>query len=42
MNVEAFPEANFAGLYSFEKSDDPAYTKSRTGFLINVSDCPVL
>ena len=40
--VEAFPDADFAGLYGYEKSDDPTCTKSRTGFLLNVSDCPVL
>ena len=42
LNVEAFPDADFAELYNFEKSDDPTYAKSRTGFLINVSDFPVL
>ena len=40
--VEAFPDADFAGLYGYEKSDDPTCTKSRTGFLLNVSDFPVL
>ena len=40
--VEAFPDADFAGLYGYEKSNDPTCAKSRTGFLLNVSDCPVL
>ena len=40
-NIEGFPDADFAGLYGFEKSNNPTCTNSRTGFLINVSDCPV-
>ena len=38
----AFPDADFAGLCGFEKSNGPTCTKSRTGFLTTVSDCPVL
>ena len=40
--VEAFPDADFAGLYGYEKSNGPTCAKSRTRFLLNVSDCPVL
>ncbi|KAL7489424.1 hypothetical protein ACHAW6_015024 [Cyclotella cf. meneghiniana] len=40
--VEAFPDADFAGLYGHEKITDPACAKSRTGFLIQVSDCPMV
>ena len=40
-NVEAFPDADVAVLYGYEIMDDPICTKSRTGFLLNVSDCPV-
>ena len=42
LKVDAYPEADFCGLCGFEKPDDPTCTKSRTGFLINVSDCPVI
>ena len=42
LNVDAYPDADFAGLYGHEKSTDPSCAKSRTGFLINVANCPVL
>jgi len=42
LNVAAFPDADFAGLYGHEKVTDPACAKSRTGFLIQVSDCPMV
>jgi len=42
LNVDAYPDANFAGLYGHEKSADPSCAKSRTDFLINVANCPVL
>ena len=35
-------DADFAGLYGYEKPSDPTCSKSRTGFLISLSDCPVL
>ena len=41
LNVDAYPDADFAGLYGYEKPSDPACTKSRTGFCITVSDCPL-
>ena len=42
LKVDAYPDANFAGLYGYEKPNDPACAKSRTGFLITVSDCPMV
>jgi len=42
LSVDAYPDADFAGLYGHEKSTDPSCAKSRTGFLINVANCPVL
>jgi hypothetical protein len=42
LKVDAYPDADFAGLYSYEKITDPACAKSRTGFLITVSDCPMV
>ncbi len=41
LKIEAFPDADFAGLYSYEESTDPTCTQSRTGFVINVANCPV-
>jgi len=42
LNVEAFPDADFGGLYGHEHPSDPACVKSRTGFVIKVANCPVL
>eukprot|EP00804_Cyclotella_cryptica_P008406 CCRYP_003924-RA/>CCRYP_003924-RA protein AED:0.27 eAED:0.27 QI:0/0/0/1/0/0/2/0/265 len=40
--VDCYPDADFAGLYGHEDSQDPHCTRSRTGYLITVFDCPVL
>ena len=42
LNVDAYPDADFAGLYGYEDSLDPVCVRSRTGFVINVANCPVL
>ena len=42
LKIDAFPDADFAGLYGHEKTNDPACAKSRTGFVITVSDCPMV
>jgi hypothetical protein len=42
IDIDAYPDADFAGLFSKEKADDPACVKSRTGFVILVGDCPVV
>eukprot|EP00984_Skeletonema_dohrnii_P014730 scaffold6241_cov78-Skeletonema_dohrnii-CCMP3373.AAC.4 len=42
LNVEAYPDADFGGLYGHENPTDPACVKSRTGFVIKVANCPVL
>ena len=39
LKVDAYPDADFAGLYGHEKATDPVCAKSRTVFLISVSDC---
>ncbi len=41
LNVDAYPDANFAGLYGYEDGADPTCTRSRMGFKIAVADCPV-
>ena len=40
--INCYPDADFAGLYGYEQVTDPTCVKSRTGFVITVSDCPVL
>ena len=42
LNIDSYPDADFAGIYGHEESSDPACAKSRTGFVINVANCPVL
>ena len=42
LNVDAFPDADFTGLYGYEDSLDPVCVRSRTGYVINVANCPVL
>jgi hypothetical protein len=42
LKVDAYLDADFAGLYGHEKTTDPACAKSRTGFLISVLDCPMV
>ena len=42
LNIDSYPDADFAGLYGYEDSCDPICVRSRTGFVINVANCPVL
>jgi hypothetical protein len=39
--IDAYPDADFAGMYGHENHTDPACAKSRTGFIITFADCPV-
>jgi hypothetical protein len=39
LNVDAYPDADFARLYGHEKVTNLACAKSCTGFLLTVSDC---
>ncbi|KAL7478273.1 hypothetical protein ACHAW6_004048, partial [Cyclotella cf. meneghiniana] len=40
--IDAYPNADFAGLYGYLKITNLACVKSRTGILITVSDCPMV
>jgi hypothetical protein len=42
LNLECFVDADFAGLYKREPDREPISVRSRTGFLINVGNCPIL
>ena len=42
LQIDNYPDADFAGLYGYEEPTNPASTKSRTGFVITVAECPVL
>jgi len=40
--IDAYPDADFAGMYGHEKPTDPSCAKSRTGFVITFADVPIL
>jgi hypothetical protein len=40
--IDAYPDADFAGMYGHEKPTDPSCVKSRTGFVITFADVPIL
>jgi hypothetical protein len=39
--IDAYPDADFSGMYGHENHTDPACAKSCTGFIITFADCPV-
>ncbi len=39
--IDAYPDADFAGMYGYEEHTDPVCAKSWTGFIITFADCPV-
>jgi hypothetical protein len=41
LNINAYADADFAGLYGHEDPGDPACVKSRTGFVILVANVPI-
>jgi hypothetical protein len=42
LDVDAYPDADFVGMYGHEKSNDPACAKSRLGFIILFAGVPIL
>jgi hypothetical protein len=42
LKIDAYPDANFPGLYGYEHHDDPSCVKSRTGYVIYVANYPVI
>ena len=42
LNIEAFVDADFAGLYGQEPDHVPEAAKSRTGYVITLAGCPVI
>ena len=42
LHIDAYPDADFAGLYGYESTTDPVCVWSRTGYIIAVSNCPVV
>jgi hypothetical protein len=39
--IDAYPDADFAGMYGHEDCTDPACAKICTGFIITFAECPV-
>jgi len=42
LDIDCYVDADFAGLWPYEDKHDPSCVKSRTGFVICISDCPVI
>ncbi|KAL7525558.1 LOW QUALITY PROTEIN: hypothetical protein ACHAWF_001417, partial [Thalassiosira exigua] len=42
LGIDCYPDADFAGLYGYEEPQDPHCTRSRTGYVIILDDCPML
>jgi hypothetical protein len=42
LSIDCFVDADFAGLWPHEDKNDPTCVKSRTGFVICLSNCPVI
>ncbi len=41
IDIDAYPDADFAGLYGYEDNNDPVCVRSRTGYVITVAGCPI-
>ena len=42
LKIDCYPDADFAGLWNRDEIQDPHCVRSRTGYVINLADCPVL
>lgn len=42
LKIDCYPDADFAGMYRHESNTDTVCVKSRTGYVMNVANCPVL
>jgi hypothetical protein len=42
LSMDAYVDADFAGLWGYEDKQNPVSVKSRSGFVICVSNCPVI
>ncbi len=41
-NSDCYPDADFAGLWNQDNTQDPHCVRSQTGYVICLADCPVL
>ncbi len=42
LKIDCYPYADFAGLWTRDDKQDPHFVRSRTGYVICLSNCPVL
>jgi hypothetical protein len=42
LNIDNYVDADFAGLWPYEDKQDPSCVKSRMGFAICISSCPII
>ncbi len=42
LDIDVYVDADFAGLWPYEDKQDPSCVKSRTGFVICISGCPIV
>jgi hypothetical protein len=42
LHLNCYPDADFAGLWKHEDSNDPHCVRSRTGYVITLAHCPVI
>jgi hypothetical protein len=42
LKIDCYPDADFAGLWNRDDRHDPHCVRSRSGYVINLSNCPVL
>ena len=40
--MDCYVDADFAGLFNIEHNDDPVSSKSRSGFVIFLGNCPII
>jgi hypothetical protein len=41
IGINAYPDADFVGLYGYEGNNDPVCVRSRTDYVITVANCPI-
>ena len=42
LDIDCYVDADFAGLWQSEDKQEPSCVKSRTGFVISISNCPAI
>jgi hypothetical protein len=42
LNLDCYVDADFAGLYKREPDFEPTSVRSRSGYILNLGDCPIL